>query len=407
MAFDVEKIRADFPVLSRPLPGDRAISYLDNGATAQKPQAVIDRLTHFFSAENANIHRGLHHLSAEATTNYENARNSIAAYLNVPKGSEVIFTRGTTEGINLVAHGMAAELAEGDEIIITLMEHHANFVPWQILAEKVGAKVHYVNVRDNGELDLDEWKAAFNDRTKIVAFTQVSNALGTVNPARDMVDFARERGVITLVDGAQAVPHGPVDLAELGCDFFAFSGHKAFGPDGIGILVGKAEILNRFPPYQSGGDMIDKVAVEGTTYREAPERFEAGTPNISAALGLATAFEYLSGLDWPAVHAHENALLAQTTERLKSLGGVKIWGEAPGKASVVSFTMEEAHPQDIATILDNVGVAIRTGHHCAQPLMTHFGITGTARASISFYNNEADIDALILGMEKVKRLFAD
>ncbi|MDF1755646.1 MAG: SufS family cysteine desulfurase [Verrucomicrobiales bacterium] len=406
MAFDVEKIRGDFPVLSRVLPNGRQLAYLDNGATSQKPAAVINRLTKFYSEENANIHRGLHHLSAEATFNFENARTAIATYLKTPKDCDLIFTRGTTEAINLIAHGLASELNEGDEIVITLMEHHANFVPWQLLALKTGAKVRYANVKDNGELDLDDWKASFNSRTKVASFTQVSNALGTVNPAKEMAAFCRERNVISVVDGAQAVPHGPVDLGDLDCDFYAFSGHKVFGPDGVGVLVGNSEILNRFPPYQSGGDMIDRVAIEGTTFQKAPERFEAGTPNISATIGLAAAFQYLSELDWIGAHEHETALLTEATERLKAVGGIKIWGEAPVKASVISFTMDEAHPQDIATILDNVGVAIRTGHHCAMPLMTHFGIKGTARASFAFYNNRDDIDALIEGMGKVKRLFA-
>ncbi|MEQ1841675.1 MAG: SufS family cysteine desulfurase, partial [Verrucomicrobiales bacterium] len=401
-----EKIRGDFPILSRILPGGRRLTYLDNGATSQKPQVVINRLTRFFTQENANIHRGLHHLSAEATTNYEAARHTIAQALRLPADSALVFTRGATESINLVAYGLAAELRTGDEIIITLMEHHANFVPWQVLSQKSGATLRFVGIRDNGELDLDEWKAAFNAKTRVAAFTQVSNALGTVNPAREMAAFARERDVITLVDGAQAVPHGPVDLTALDCDFFAFSGHKVFGPDGIGVLAGKAEILNRFPPFQSGGDMIDKVTVAGTTYREAPERFEAGTPHISGTLGLATAFEYLATIDWEAAHQHETRLLVEATERLKAIGGVKIIGEAPGKAPIISFIMADAHPQDIATILDQVGVAIRTGHHCAQPLMTHLGITGTARASFAFYNNHDDVEALIEGMLKVKKLFS-
>ncbi|MDF1811658.1 MAG: SufS family cysteine desulfurase [Verrucomicrobiales bacterium] len=406
MAFDVEKIREDFPILSRVLPNGNRLTYLDNGATSQKPEVVIERLNRFFREENANIHRGLHYLSAEATSNYENARNSISEYLQTPEDSELIFTRGTTEAINLVTHGFSGEIKEGDEIVITLMEHHANFVPWQILAQKTGAKIRYVTVKDNGELDMEDWEAAFTEKTRIAAFTHVSNALGTINPVAEMTAFARERGVLTLIDGAQSVPHGPVNLQALGGDFFVFSGHKVFGPDGIGVLVGNRDILNRFPPYQSGGDMIDKVAVEGTTFREAPEKFEAGTPNISAVIGLAATFEYLSGLDWDGVRKHEQSLLQETTERLKSAGGVRILGEAPGKASVISFLMDDAHPQDIATILDNVGVAIRTGHHCAQPLMTHFGITGTARASFAFYNNRDDVDALMAGIEKVKRIFS-
>ena len=406
MAFDVEKIRADFPILSRTLPGGVRLAYLDNGATSQKPRVVIDRMIHFLSEENSNIHRGLHHLSAEATTRYENARGTIKEALGTPQDCELVFTRGTTESINLITHGLEAELKEGDEIVITLMEHHANFVPWQILAEKTGATLHFANVKDNGELDLDDWKSLINSQTRVASFTAVSNALGTINPVAEMCSFLREREVISVVDGAQAVPHGPVNLTDLDCDFFAFSGHKAFGPDGVGGLVGKTALLNRFPPYQSGGDMIDRVAVEGTTFRDAPDRFEAGTPNISAVIGLEAAFQYLAAIDWAGAQEHETALLGEATERLESLGGVKIWGTAPRKASVISFTMEDAHPQDIATILDQVGVAIRNGHHCAQPLMTHFGITGTARASIAIYNNRDDIDALIGGVVKVKRLFS-
>ena len=405
-AFDPEKIRADFPVLQRELPGGRRLAYLDNGATSQKPGPVIDRVTRFFSEENANIHRGLHHLSAESTSHFEEARESIGKEIGMPRDFSLIFTKGTTEAINLVAHGFATQVKSGDEIVITLMEHHANFVPWQILAEKTGATIRFVPVKDNGELDFEEWKSAFNGNTKVAAFTHVSNALGTINPVPGMVAFAKERKVITLIDGAQSVPHGRINVADLGCDFFAFSGHKVFGPDGVGVLVGRSEILNQFPPYQCGGDMIDRVAVEGTTFREAPERFEAGTPNISGVIGLGAAFEYLSKLDWAGAAKHEERLLELATSELKAIDGLKIWGEAPGKASIISFTMEQAHPQDIAMILDNVGVAVRTGHHCCMPLMTHFGITGTVRASFSFYNNEADVHALMAGLEKVKQLFS-
>ncbi len=405
MAFDVEKIREDFPILSRPLPGDRRLAYLDNGATSQKPQAVIDRMSRFWLEENANIHRGLHHLSAEATTAHEAARDTVSQAIGVADDQVLIFTRGATEAINLVANGLEGELREGDEIVVTLMEHHANFVPWQILAEKTGAIVRYISVLENGELDLEAWQAALNEKTRVAAFAHISNVLGTVNPVAEMTAIARERGIMTLVDGAQSVPHGPVNVADLGCDFFVFSGHKVYAPDGIGVLVGRSELLDRFQPYQAGGDMIDRVAVEGTTYREAPERFEAGTPFIAGALGLAAAFDYMAGIDWVAAHEHEQHLLSQATAGLKQIGGVKIWGEAPGKASVIAFTMDEAHPQDIATILDQLGVAVRTGHHCAMPLMTHFGITGTARASIAFYNNQEDIDALLDGIRRVKRMF--
>lgn len=405
MAFDVETIRQDFPILSRPLPGGRRLTYLDNGATSQKPQQVLDRLNHFFSYENSNIHRGLHYLSAEATNCYEESRKFIGESLGVSTDSAVVFTRGTTESINLVAHGLASELREGDEIVITLMEHHANFVPWQILAEKTGARLRFVPVRDNGELDQDAWRESLTPKTRITAFTHVSNVLGTVNPVKEMTAMARDLGILTLVDGAQSVPHGPVDVAELGCDFFVFSGHKVYAPDGIGVLVGKKEILDRFPPYQSGGDMIDRVAVEGTTFRESPERFEAGTPNISGVIGLAEAFRYLAKIDWKGAEAHEAQLLEAATGGLREIGGVRILGEAPGKVSLISFVMDEAHPQDIATILDNMGVAVRSGHHCAQPLMTHLGIVGSARAAFAFYNNLEDVEALLEGVRKVKDLF--
>ena len=406
MSFDVERIRSDFPILSRELPGGKRLAYLDNGATSQKPRPVIERITRFFEEENANIHRGLHHLSAEATTHFEQARESISHALNLPAGSDLIFTRGTTESINLAAHGLEARLGDGDEIIITLMEHHANFVPWQILAEKTGAKLKFAEVKDNGELDLEHWKSCFSPAAKVAAFAGVSNALGTIHPAVEMCRFCRERGVVSLVDGAQKLPHGPADLAELDCDFFAFSGHKMFGPDGIGVLAGRSELLNQFPPYQSGGDMIETVAVEGSVFRESPDRFEAGTPHISGAIALAAAFDYLAGLDWPAVAKHEEDLLNETRNRLDDFGGVTIWGNAAQQAPIVSFTMEEAHPQDVATVLDQVGVAVRTGHHCAQPLMTRLGITGTVRASFALYNNREDIEALLAGLHKVRQLFS-
>ncbi len=406
MPFDVEKIRGEFPILSRPLPGGRRLAYLDNGATSQKPRCVIDRLSRFYAEENANIHRGLHHLSAEATTNYESAREYLSSELGLSDDFALVFTRGATEAINLVAHGLRGELKEGDEIIITLMEHHANFVPWQRLAEETGARLRFVPVAEDGQLDFQVWEGAFNERTRVAAFTHVSNALGTINPVARMVAFARERDVVTLVDGAQSAPHGPVDVGGLGCDFFTFSGHKTYGPDGVGVLAGRRELLDRFAPYQSGGDMIDRVSVEGTTYRESPERFEAGTPHIAGVLGLESAFRFLADIDWEGAHEHERELLHRATEGLESIGGVRIWGTAPEKAPIISFTMDDAHPQDIATILDNTGVAVRTGHHCCMPLMTHYGITGTARASFTFYNDFDDVDALIRGVEKVRSLFS-
>lgn len=403
-SFDPEKIRADFPILSREVEG-KPLTYLDSGATAQKPTCVIDSVSKFYREDNANIHRGVHYLSRLATDAYEGARESIARALNLPDEQELIFVRGATEGINLVTRGLESVLSAGDEIILTLMEHHANFVPWQVLAERLDLKLRFVSLTDSGELDMDEWKDQFNSRTKVATFIHVSNVLGTINPVEEMVRFAKERDVLTLVDGAQALPHGPVDLTSVGSDFYVFSGHKIFGPDGIGVLAGPKNLLNSFPPYQTGGDMIEIVSVKGTTFREVPERFEAGTPNISGAIGLAEAFRYLDEIDWDAARAYEHSLLVQTTEELEKIDGVRILGTAPDKVPVISFLMASAHPHDIGTILDSEGIAIRAGHHCAQPLMEHYGIAATARASLAFYNNAADVDALIRGVHKVQKYF--
>ena len=403
-SFDIDQIRADFPILSREVDG-KPLTYLDNGATAQKPSNVIESMRKFYAEDNANIHRGIHYLSREATEAYENSRTEIKSALGLPDSHELIFVRGATEGINLVTHGLSDRLSEGDEIVLTIMEHHANFVPWQILAERKNIKLHFVGLNEIGELDLEAWKAAFSSRTRVAAFTHVSNVLGSINPVAEMTAFAREREVITLVDGAQALPHGPVDLSEVGSDFYVFSGHKVFGPDGIGVRTGPRDLLNAFPPYQSGGDMIDRVRVSGTTFREVPERFEAGTPNISATLGLAEAFRYMAEIDWEAAKAHEHALAEKTVEELKSLGGIRVFGESPGKASIVSFLYDVAHPQDVGTILDTEGIAIRVGHHCAQPLMDYYEVPATARASFAFYNNEADVEAFMRGMHKVQRFF--
>ncbi|MCL4103689.1 UNVERIFIED_CONTAM: hypothetical protein GTU68_059768 [Idotea baltica] len=404
--FNIEKIRADFPILSRKI-GNKPLAYLDSGATAQKPKAVIDKLSHFYEFENANIHRGVHYLSMNATNEYDEARETIAKAIGAPQIEEVIFTRGATESINLIANGLSETLVEGDEIIITLMEHHANFVPWQILAKKKGLVLKFANVTDSGEVDIDHWKSLFSPKTKLASFTHVSNALGTINPVKEMTAFAKEASdALVLIDGAQAVPHGKLNIAEIGCDFYVFSGHKVFGPDGIGILWGRSELLNDFQPYQSGGDMIERVSVSGTTFRQIPERFEAGTPNISGAIGLAAAFDYMENeVGWEAAEAHEQSILKYATERLSEIDGLHIRGTASEKVGVISFTMDSAHPHDIGTILDTGGVAIRAGHHCAQPLMEHYKIAGTARASLAFYNNREDIDALITGLEKVQRFF--
>ncbi|MDC0312237.1 SufS family cysteine desulfurase [bacterium] len=404
--FNIDKIRAAFPILSREI-GNKPLVYLDSGATAQKPKAVIDRLTHFYEFENANIHRGVHYLSMNATTEYDEARETIAKAIGAPKVEEVIFTRGATESVNLVFNGLSETLVEGDEIVLTLMEHHANFVPWQILAEKKGLTLKFANVTDTGEIDMEHWKSLFSSKTKLATFTHVSNALGTINPVKEMTAFAKDKSdALVLIDGAQAVPHGKVNISDLGCDFYVFSGHKVFGPDGIGILWGRGELLNAFQPFQSGGDMIEHVSVSGTTFRQIPERFEAGTPNISGAIGLAAAFDYMENeVGWEAAEAHEQSILKYATERLSEIEGLHIRGTAPDKVGVISFTMDSAHPHDIGTILDTCGVAIRAGHHCAQPLMEHYKIAGTARASLAFYNNREDIDALITGLEKVQRFF--
>lgn len=403
-SFDPEKIRSDFPILSREVDG-KPLAYLDSGATAQKPDCVIDAVSKFYREDNANIHRGVHYLSRYATDAYETARENIAAALNLPSQQELIFVRGTTEGINLVTHGLESCLSPEDEIVLTLMEHHADFVPWQILAEKLSLKLRFARVQDNGELDLKNWKGQFNAKTKVAAFIHASNVLGTINPVEEMVRFARDRGVLTLVDGAQALPHGPVDLSAVGSDFYVFSGHKVYGPDGIGVLSGPKDLLNSFPPYQTGGDMIEIVSVEGTTFREVPERFEAGTPNISGAIGLAEAFRYMEGIDWVAARKHENALMTQISGELEKIDGVRILGKAPEKIGVISFLMASAHPHDIGTILDSEGIAIRAGHHCAQPLMKNFGISATARVSLAVYSNAADVEALLRGVRKVQKYF--
>jgi cysteine desulfurase/selenocysteine lyase len=403
-SFDPVAVRADFPILSREI-GGKPLVYLDNGATTQKPRRVIEALSRFFSNENANIHRGVHYLSREATDAYDGARDLLKERLRVPASHELIFVRGTTEAINLVTHGLASELREGDEIVLTMMEHHANFVPWQVLAQQTGAVLRFAGLRDNGELDLEEWQSLFTPRTRVAAFTQVSNVLGTINPAAVMTAFARERGALVLVDGAQALPHGPVDLGAIDADFYAFSGHKVFAPDGVGVLVGRREILDAMPPYQTGGDMIERVSIAGTTFRHSPERFEAGTPNISGAIGLAEAFRYLEGLDWVAVNRHEHELLVHATEELEKIDGIRVFGSAPGKAAILSYHYASAHPHDVGTILDTEGVAIRVGHHCAQPLMDYLKVPATARASFSFYNSHEDVEAFVRAMRKVERFF--
>lgn len=403
-AFDPAVLRADFPILSREIAG-KPLVYLDNGATTQKPRRVIEALSRFFSQENANIHRGVHYLSREATDAYDNARAYVKTCLGAPETHELLFVRGATEAINLVTHCFASRLEEGDEIVLTVMEHHANIVPWQVLAQQTGAIVRVAGLRDNGELDLEAWRALFGPRTRVAAFTQVSNVLGTQNPVAEMTAFARERGVMTLIDGAQAVPHQIVDLAAAGGDFFVFSGHKVFAPDGVGVLVAPRDFLDASPPYQTGGDMIERVSFDGTTYRHGPERFEAGTPNISGAIGLAEAFRYLAGIDRAAAALHEEHLAGIASSELAKMDGIRLIGTAPGKAAIVAYHYAHAHPHDVGTILDTEGVAIRVGHHCAQPLMEYLKVPATARASFAFYNSESDVDAFLRAMHKVERFF--
>ena len=407
MAFDIDSIRAKFPIL-RSSKNGKPLAYLDSGATSQRPQSVIDSVSRFYTEQNANIHRGAYLLSVEATALYDKARKKVADFVNAACPREIVFTRGTTEAINLVAATWGQQhVSEGDEILLTVMEHHANIVPWQVLADQRGATLKVVDIDDMGELDLEQFEDLLSERTKIAAFTHVSNVLGTTNPVAQMVATAKQQGAITLIDGAQAVAHGSVDVQEIGSDFYIFSGHKMFGPDGIGVLHGKVELLDAMPPYQTGGDMIELVSFEKTTFRASPERFEAGTPNISGALGLATAIEFLDSIDLASAHEHEMALLHSATAQLTEITGIEINGTSPSKQAVLSFTLKNAHPHDIATVLDANNVAIRAGHHCAQPLMRRLGVNATARASFSIYNTDDDVAALIASVKRVAKLFAE
>jgi len=404
-AFDVAAVREDFPILATRV-GTHPLIYLDNAASAQKPRAVIDAVSEYYAARHANIHRGVHYLSAEATDAYDQARVTVAKFLNAAEPRECIFVRGATEGINLVASSWGrANLRAGDEILLTTLEHHANIVPWQLAAEAAGAKIKVIPVNDRGELILDNLDALLTPRVKLLAITHVSNALGTIVPVREIIRRAHAVGAVVLVDGAQSVPHLRIDVRDLDCDFFAFSGHKLFGPTGIGVLYGKAALLEKLPPYQSGGDMIERVTFEKTTFRGLPERFEAGTPDISGAIGLAAAIRYLDKLGHDALAAHERCLLDHATTAVRAIPGVRLVGEAADKVGVLSFVMDDVHPHDIGTILDSEGIAIRAGHHCAQPLMQRLGITGTARASFAFYNTIEEADRLAAALLKVKKMF--
>ncbi|MDE0822939.1 MAG: cysteine desulfurase [Dehalococcoidia bacterium] len=405
-AFDVNKVRGDFPILNQTVNGHPLV-YLDNGATSQKPQSVIDAIVEYYITTNSNVHRGVHTLSQQATDGYEGARTKIRKFINAGDDKEIIFTRNTTEGINLVAHSYGRKnIGAGDDIIVSNMEHHSNIVPWQMLCEETGANLLVVPIDDAGELVMEEYKKMLSPRTKLVSITHVSNALGTILPAKEIVKLAHAQGAPVLLDGAQAVPHMPVDVQELDCDFYVFSGHKLFGPTGIGILYGKTEYLEAMPPFLGGGEMIKSVTFEKTIYNDLPYKFEGGTPDIAGAIGLGAAIDYVTNLGFDQITAHEDELLRYGTEALSAISGVKIIGTAAHKAGILSFVMEKAHPHDIGTILDEHGIAIRTGHHCAQPVMQRFQIPATARASMAFYNTKEDIDALIKGIDRVLEVFS-
>lgn len=403
--FNVEHIRSDFPILKLQVSG-KPLVYLDNAASSQMPQPVIDRLVRYQTTQHANINRGVHYLSETATAEYEDSRRKLQRFINAREDREVIFTSGTTDAINLVMHGYGRKfIGAGDEIILTTLEHHSNIVPWQMLAEEKGAKIRVVPINDAGELLVDEYEKLFNERTKFVGMLHVSNALGTVNPVKPMIAFARARGVPVLIDGAQAVPHMKVDVQDLDCDFYAFSGHKLCGPTGIGILYGKAELLERMQPFKGGGDMILSVTFERTTYNSIPHKFEAGTPPIAAAIGLGAAVDYLLAIGMDAIAAHELDLLNYATEQIGRLPGVRIIGTAATKTAVLSFEVEGVHPHDIGTLLNLEGVAVRTGHHCVQPVMLRLQVPATTRASFAFYNTMAEVDTFIAGLRTVQKIF--
>ena len=399
MKFDVNLIRAQFPILQLEV-GKSPLIYFDNGATSQKPQVVIDRIQQYYTSENANIHRGVHHLSQLSTENYEAARNSIQDFLNARFSHEIIFTKGTTDGINLVASSFGKTLSAGDEILISQMEHHSNIVPWQLIAEEKGLVLRYVPITESGELDMGQFYALLSEKTKLVAITHISNALGTVNPISEIIEASHKIGAKVLVDAAQSLQHFRVDTQTLGCDFLVFSGHKLFGPTGIGVLYGKEEILNSMPPYQGGGDMIKTVSLEKTTYNDLPFKFEAGTPNIAGAIGLGCAIDWLNNQDFEGIQAHEQDLLNYATEKLAVIEGLRIYGQAPHKCATISFLVEGTHPYDIGVLLNQQGIAVRTGHHCTQPIMDFYQIPGTIRVSMSLYNTRAEVDGLIKALNR-------
>lgn len=402
---DVEKIRRDFPILGREVYG-KPLVYFDNAATTQKPQCVIDAISEAYCNENANVHRGIHFLSQHATDLMESARDKVRQFIGAGSTEEIIFTRGTTESINLLASSFSsAFLKEGDEVIISGMEHHSNIVPWQIQSERYGFRIKVIPVLDNGELDLEAFKALVSDKTRLVSITHVSNVLGTVNPVSEIISLAHSHGIPVAVDGAQSVPHIKVNVQELGADFYAFSGHKIYGPTGIGVLYGRKELLEKMPPYQGGGEMIKRVTFEKTTYNELPYKFEAGTPDYVGSIALAKALDYVQGIGMDNIAAYESELCSYAIERLNAIPDMRIIGNAEHRSAVVSFLVGNIYPSDMGTLLDRLGIAVRTGHHCAEPLMDRFGIPGTVRASFAFYNTKAEIDSLAEGIERVKRMF--
>lgn len=406
VSFDVEQIRKDFPILSRKV-YDQPLVYLDNAATTQKPRIVIDRLSEYYRNENCNIHRGVHYLSQIATEAFENARKRIAGYLNAEHPHEIIFTKGTTEAINLVASSLGRNtIARDDEILITGMEHHSNIVPWQLVAGEKGAVLNIVPFSDDGETDLKAYKNMLTDKTRIVAISHISNVLGTVNPIKHMIRLAHEKNIPVLVDGAQAVPHMQIDVRDLDCDFYCFSGHKVYGPMGVGVLYGKQEVLDSMPPYQGGGEMVDEVKFEKTTFNELPFRFEAGTPDVAAVLGLETALDYIYETGIKSIAEHEKALLDYATVELLNIPGLNIYGSAPDKSAVISFLIENIHPYDMGTLMDKMGIAVRTGHHCAQPVMDRYGIPGTIRASFGLYNTPKEVDMFIEAVRRAQKMLA-
>ena len=402
---DIQKIRADFPILSEKVNG-KPLVYFDNGATSQKPQVVIDAIEKYYSTYNANIHRGVHTLSQLATDAYEAARNTIQAHINAKHNYEVIFTSGTTFGINLVANGMAAFIKPGDEVMVSALEHHSNIVPWQFLCEKTGAKLVVIPMNEKGELVVSEFDNLLSDKTKLVAVNHISNALGTINPIEYIIKKAHEKGAAVLIDGAQATPHLKPDVQALNCDFYVFSGHKICGPTGVGILYGKEEWLRKLPPYQGGGEMIAEVTFEKTTYADLPHKFEAGTPNIEGGIVLGTAIDYMNSVGFEAIATYENELLTYGTKKLQEIEGLTIYGISENKASVISFNINGIHPYDIGAIIDKLGIAVRTGHHCAQPIMNYFNIPGTIRASFAFYNTKEEIDIFVEALKKAQLMLS-